>query len=141
METDEEDGSSNTDKMKEPPSDGPFVVRAYIARDETIEPGYTFPQPMSQIYQRSPPQARYAVVTYDNKPFVIDIYESTVATQEPFVMPKFIDRKFQDVDHAIATMRIAYGEDRGNSKLLMGRLKLRSAEREFNEEFDKFSKF
>lgn len=133
--------------MKEPPSDGRFSVKAYIARDETVDPGYTFPQPASQIYQRSPPQARYAVVTYNDKPFVIDIYESKVQTHEPFVLPKFVDRKFQDVDHAIATMRIAYGEMTVvASKLLLGRLQLKkamyiaSSQREFDEAFDKFSK-
>jgi hypothetical protein len=61
--------------------EGPFVVRAFITKDDTLPPGRSFGKntvSFTHIYQHSPSLARYVVLTYEKKVKVADLYESQV---------------------------------------------------------------
>ena len=63
----------------------------------------------------------------DNSIHVADIYGSSVVTQEPWVIPKWVAQKFKNVEHALATMRILYDNDLSlSSKNLLNHVMLRN---------------
>lgn len=125
------------------PDDGPFVVRAFIARDDTLPPGVFGKNTVTfmHIYNNSPANARYAVLTYKGRVKVVDLYESEVMmSPTPRVIPKWVEGNWIGVHHAIAAMCIGYG-DGPHHNIKEGRSRLiEYSLRSFNQTFDHLTK-
>lgn len=133
------------------PDEGPFVVRAFITKDDTLKPGrFSERHEFKFIYQGSPASARYAVLTYKGRVKVVDLYESeVVVSPTPRVIPKWVEGNWVGVHHAIAHMRISYDMSGSSWTLASGRITLnryiaehegKEKQKQFNQAFDNLAK-
>lgn len=68
---------------------------------------WTMPRDIAVIYRETPPEYRYAVGYNHGKLVVLDLYNTNLRSDAPFLVPSFIE-KFEDIDHAIAVLTISY---------------------------------